>query len=98
MSLKAEKQPEREPVVSKKEAVLWHGGIYFGGAMASLTFAIDLIRHTENYMPSRSPAALVLFSWGWMLIVTPLFWFGAGCLFGLVMWKLKEPMKGKSGS
>lgn len=78
--------------------ILWDGGIYFGGMMASLFLAIDLYRHTENYMPSRSPAAVVLFSWIWILIVYPIFCFGTGCLFGFVGWKMQKAIGRKYGN
>lgn len=97
MKSQTEKQPEQKPVKSKREMVLWYGGIYSGGFMASLMFGIDLIRHTEHYMPSRSPTPLVLFSWIWMLVINPLFWFGAGCLLGWIMWKLQESVRERSG-
>jgi hypothetical protein len=93
MKTNTESELREKRVKSRREAILWDGGIYFGGVMASLMFGFDLIRHAEHYMPSRSPASLVLFSWGWMLLVNPLIWFGAGCLFGFVMWSLKESGK-----
>lgn len=92
------KQPEKESYKSKREMVLWDGGIYFGGLMASLMFGVDLYRHTENYMPSRQPASLVLFSWGWMLVVNPIVWFGFGCLFGLIRWSMQDTIRSKSGN
>ena len=78
--------------------VLWDGGVYFGGLMASLMCGVDLYRHTANYMPSRSPTPLVLFSWIWMLVVNPIVWFGFGCLFGFIMWKMQEAIRSKSGN
>ncbi len=81
---------------NKRAFIIWNGGIFFGGVMASLTFAYDLIRNTPHYMPSRSPVSLVLFSWIWMLIVNPIFSFGAGCLFGLIMWSLQERIRART--
>jgi Na+/serine symporter len=86
------RKPESR-TANKRSFIIWNGGIFFGGVMASLTFAYDLIRNTPHYMPSRSPVSLVLFSWIWMLIVNPIFSFGAGCLFGWIMWSLQEGIR-----
>jgi hypothetical protein len=89
-------QQKKKPSVSKREMIIWHGGVYWGLFVASCMFGIDLYRHTADYMPSRSPTSLVLFSWIWMLVVNPVIWFGAGCLFGFIMWRIREDKRSKS--
>jgi hypothetical protein len=73
---------------SKKDFIYWEGGVKFGGFMALITAVADWMMHPERYYPLWPLTTVVAFSWLWALIVHPIIFFGAGCLFGLIMWAL----------
>jgi hypothetical protein len=72
----------------KRYFIVKQGGVKFGGTMTLTLLAHGLSTNWNHYFPLWPPTGQVVFSWAWGLIVTPLFSFGLGCLFGLVMWKL----------
>jgi hypothetical protein len=79
---------------SKKEFVLWDGGVLYGGFMALVMGVVEFITHPERYYPLRPLTSIVALSWLWMLVGHPLLYFGAGCLYGLVLWMMSAERAG----
>lgn len=85
----------RKPNSSRREFVL-KAGVRFGLLLGGLYLGRGIIREPAGYFPLLPVTGRVAFNWGYGLIVSPLIWFGFGCLFGLVMWRfVKNIPKGK---
>lgn len=86
MSSISEQERPRPQRLSKKRFIFWEGGVKFGGVMALVTAGIEvLILNPEDYYPLTSVSPYKLL---WMLVAHPCIWFGAGCLYGLVVWTM----------
>ena len=78
---------KRTRPLTKRGAVLWLGGVQFGGSLAAARLLVDLFFQGERYFPLWPPAWPVYYYWLVSLVVVPLLCFGVGCLLGLFIWK-----------
>lgn len=92
-----QKKHRQEKRLTKSDTVYWLGGVKSGGSMAVLMAGVELIRHHERYVPLWPPSGRVYFEWFFTLVVSSVLYFGAGCLFGLVMWELFIKRRGSGG-